>query len=143
MRLLGFDVDYEDKRDDRELARISQETNRILLTRDRQLLMRKNVSRGLIIRNTDPDKQIVETIHRLDLWPLCKPFTRCIECNGEIRNVSLDEHEFKRIKNRIPDGVLSWCKEFHLCSSCDKIYWKGSHYERLRAIIDRIIVSVE
>ena len=139
LRLLGFDVDYKDIRDDRELAEVSKRTGRVLLTRDRQLLMRRNVSRGMIIRNTDPYKQIVEVIERLDLKSLCRPFSRCIECNGTIQEISSEEDEFISILNRIPEGVLCWCHEYSICASCDKIYWKGSHYDKLKTLVDMVI----
>ncbi|MDY6934302.1 MAG: Mut7-C RNAse domain-containing protein [Spirochaetota bacterium] len=139
MRLLGFDVYYEDGIEDSELVRISYQEKRILLTRDRQLLMRRSVSRGLYIRNTDPNRQMLEIVNRLHLRSLCKPFTRCIECNGEIRDLLLDGDDFKERMHRIPEGVLLWCIEFSQCASCDRIYWKGSHYEKLRAIVDSII----
>ena len=141
LRLLGFDVDYNNRRDDEELANISHDANRILLTRDRQLLKRKNVSKGFIIRDTNPEEQILEIIRRLDLQPLFKPFSRCIECNGIIEKVSPLKGTFCVIKNRIPQGVLSWCNEFYLCRACAKIYWKGSHYDRLKTAVLRITDS--
>ena len=139
LRLLGFDVDYKDKRDDCELVEVSENTGRIILTRDRQLLKLRNVSRGMIIRNTDMYKQVVEVIERLDLKSQCMPFSRCIECNGMIRGISSEDDEFLRIRNRIPEGVLCWCQGYSICASCDKIYWKGSHYDKLKAFVERII----
>jgi uncharacterized protein with PIN domain len=141
LRLLGFDVDYRAGRDDPELARVAQDENRILLTRDRRLLMRRNVSRGIIIRSTDPDRQIVEVLERLQLWSRCRPWTRCIECNGMLRGLDTLGGEFEALRERIPPGVLSWCGEYYLCGSCGKIYWKGSHYEKLKRIVERIMTD--
>ncbi len=131
MRLLGFDTDYADRRDDSTLADISGRENRILLTCDRQLLMRKIVSRGIIIRSRDPEEQIIEVIERLQLRELINPFTRCIECNGLIAAVDLSSPVYNDIKSSIPEGVLEWCNEFYRCTSCERIYWRGSHYDRL------------
>jgi uncharacterized protein with PIN domain len=142
LRLLGFDVDYREHRDDLELAEISYREKRILLTRDRQLLKRKMVDRGFIIRNTDAEKQVLEVLTRLDLWSRIRPFTRCIECNGMIEPLSVTGARFNKEKHRIPEGVLLWCSEFYFCNSCGKIYWKGSHYDRLQHTIDRIVGSV-
>lgn len=138
MRLLGFDIDYQKKRDDSELALIAETENKILLTRDVQLLKRKNVSRGIFVRNTNPDKQVIEILEKFDLWSLCKPYHRCIECNGKIKKISY-KNDIDSIKDRIPEGVLVWCKEFYICDSCDKIYWKGSHYDKLQKIVKKII----
>ena len=136
LRLLGFDIDYEDKRDDDVLAEISSAENRILLTRDRQLLMRKIVSRGLIVRNTDPDKQVVEILERLDLWDRCSPFARCIECNGFIRRLMPDHNTYTEMMSRVPPGVAAWCEEYYYCSGCAKVYWRGSHYEKLMSLVN-------
>lgn len=138
MRLLGFDTDYEEHRDDALLAEISERENRILLTCDRQLLMRKTVSRGIIIRSRDPEEQIIEVIERLQLKPLISPFSRCIECNGLLADVNTGSAGFESFKSRIPPGVLEWCSEFYHCPSCGRIYWRGSHYERLKERVERI-----
>jgi len=139
MRLLGFDADYADGRDDPVLAEISARENRILLTCDRQLLMRKIVSRGIIIRSRDPDVQIIEVIERLHLHNFISPFIRCIECNGILESINMLSPEFNKEGSEIPEGVLSWCKEFFRCTSCRRIYWKGSHYDRLSLKIEKIM----
>lgn len=138
LRLLGFDVDYQKDRDDLELAEISHREGRILLTRDRQLMKRKIANSGFIIRNTDAEEQVREVMERLDLWSLIKPFTRCIECNGMIEPISVSNVKFQEEKHRIPEEVFSWCREFFFCTSCARIYWKGSHYDKLQRKIDGI-----
>jgi uncharacterized protein with PIN domain len=138
LRLLGFDTDYGETRDDPELAEISANENRILLTRDRGLLKRKIVTRGLIIRNTDPEKQVIEVIERLHLRNSIKPFTRCISCNGIIKSLDMKSELFHGRKGTVPPGVLAWCSEYYICDSCGKIYWKGSHYDRMVSFIEKI-----
>lgn len=135
LRLMGFDVDYRPDRDDDALADIAERDGRILLSRDRQLMMRRKVSRGLYVRNTDPDLQVDEVLERLDLRKLCRPFTRCIECNGLIGPVDPGP---AGIEDLIPPGVRSWCAEYYRCRGCGRIYWKGSHYEKLMKRVDKI-----
>lgn len=142
MRLLGFDADFSDDRDDAELAGISHIENRILLTCDRQLLMRKIVSRGYIIRSRIPDIQIVEVIEKFHLRDLINPFTRCIECNGIIESIDIKHADYIEEAGRIPEGVLSWCNDYFLCASCRKIYWRGSHYDRLSVKIENFIKKI-
>jgi uncharacterized protein with PIN domain len=139
LRLLGFDVDYRPDRGDAELADVAERENRILLSRDRQLMMRKKVVRGLYVRNTDPEKQVGEVLDRLDLRGLCRPFTRCIECNGAIESLDVTDARSADLAARIPPGVRSWCREYYLCRSCGRIYWKGSHYEKLKKRLDGIL----
>ena len=121
LRLLGFDTDYTRFRDDPELAEISDKEHRILLTRDRQLLMRSIVQWGLIIRSDQPIQQIVEVLNKLDLWDEIKPFTRCKSCNGIIKQIPPDSNKFETLKINIPEKVLKWCSEFTYCSSCNKV----------------------
>lgn len=135
LRLLGFDAAYNRKWTDGELAMISIEEDRIILTRDRHLLMRKNVEKGVCIRNQQPDRQILELLNRLGLKNRCCPFTRCLACNGILcpagPGKALSEVEI----NDVPEKVRHWCQEYTICDSCHKVYWKGSHYRKLQ---DRI-----
>jgi hypothetical protein len=101
--------------------------------------MRKIVDRGIIIRNTEPRAQIDEVLDRLDLRSMCRPFSRCMECNGGIVHINSDDIKFITIQNRIPEGVLNWCREFFLCDTCGNIYWKGSHFEKLKGYVDDIL----
>lgn len=143
MRLLGFDADYEDDRDDDVLAVIAATENRILLTCDRQLLMRKIVPRGIIVRSRNPEQQIIEVIGRLGLRNLVNPLTRCVECNGLIREADINTPEFKLRKNEIPEGVLEWCTEYFICNSCGRLYWHGSHYDKLKVKVTRMLKSID
>jgi len=139
LRLLGFDVDFHPNRDDAELADIAEREDRILLSRDRQLMMRKKVMRGLYVRNTDPEKQANEVLDRLDLRELCRPFTRCIECNGAIESLDISVAGFGDLARQIPPGVRSWCREYYHCRGCGRIYWKGSHYDKLKIRVEKIL----
>jgi uncharacterized protein len=139
LRLLGFDVLYDEHLGDRELADVSAGDNRILLTRDRRLLMRSGVLRGYAVRDTHPPRQVIELLDRFSLRDLCRPFTRCLECNGTIESMNSDDPESAADAKRIPPGVRSWCSEFYRCASCRRIYWKGSHYERLVGMAGEIL----
>lgn len=143
MRLMGFDTDYADDRGDDILADISARENRILLTCDRQLLMRRIVSRGIIIRSRNPERQIIEVISRLQLHSQISPFTRCVECNGLIRNLDISAPESADITRTIPPGVREWCRDYFSCASCGRVYWRGSHYERLAQRVERIMESLK
>ena len=132
LRLLGFDTFFNRQWDDARLADISQKEGLILLTRDRGLLIRKKVTRGVYIHNIYSDKQVKELLQRLDLLKSIAPFTRCLLCNGLLEPVDMGSTFFKKIlKSQIPSKVLEWTKEYHFCTSCQKVFWKGSHYEKL------------
>ena len=140
LRLLGFDTRFNPQWDDAELADISQQERLILLTRDRGLLMRNKVIRGQLIRNTDPEKQVTEILQRLDPDEEVRPFTRCLVCGGILKPVALESTFFEEnLKPQIPPGVLAWCSTYHFCPSCEKVFWKGSHYEKLMGIVEKYI----
>ncbi|AKJ64980.1 Mut7-C RNAse domain-containing protein [Kiritimatiella glycovorans] len=126
LRLLGFDTLYRNDYGDPELVRISVEEGRILLTRDRRLLFHRAVTRGYWVRSTRPERQVREVVRRFDLAARIKPFHRCAVCNGIIEPVAKGE-----IAHRLQPLTRKYHRDFSRCRSCGKIYWKGSHYERL------------
>lgn len=133
LRMLGFDTLYRNDYDDPTLAKISADEKRILLTCDKGLLMRKQVTHGYYVRERQPKRQLLEIISRFDLTSSLKPFTRCLHCNGLIRPVNKDaiiQHLLPRTKAQYD--------EFWQCEHCQKIYWKGSHYLRMQQLIDQI-----
>lgn len=139
LRLLGFDTIFESGTDDIKLIEISNNETRLLLTRDRQLLMHKTVTRGMFVHEKETDKQVTEILERLSLRDECRPFTRCMVCNGNLESVSFDDTTFELIRESIPAKVLEWCRDYATCLSCGKIYWRGSHYWKLKEWLDHII----
>ena len=130
LRMLGFDTLYRNDYHDPELASVSARDERILLTCDRRLLMRKVVSRGYFVRARDPESQLREVFQRLDLRNAIRPFTRCMDCNGLLEAVDKEE-----IIKELPARTRSEFTEFRRCMQCGKIYWKGSHYDRMQELI--------
>lgn len=134
LRLLGFDTLYRNDYDDKELAQISANEKRILLTRDQGLLMRSAVSYGYYVRATNPQRQIAEVLQRFDLFNSVTPFCRCLRCNGLLQPV-----EKSSISDQLPENVRLQVAEFHRCGECQQIYWRGSHYERMQQFINDLL----
>jgi uncharacterized protein with PIN domain len=86
--LLGFDTAYETSREDKELARLSHDDERILLTRDCGLLKRSEIVHGYFVRATKPKQQVVEVLRRFDLVSAATPFSRCLRCNALLNSVA-------------------------------------------------------
>jgi len=126
LRMLGFDTVYRNCASDPELVALSSSEQRILLTRDRGLLMHSAVTRGYWLRETDSGRQAQEIVSRFDLARLFRPFTRCMACNATLRPVPKTE-----IRGRVPPRTLELYDEFLECSGCARVYWKGSHYRRM------------
>ena len=136
LRMLGFNTLYRNDYDDPELANISADEHRILLTCDRKLLMRKQVSYGYFVRARQPQQQILEILARFDLYHKQKPFTRCMLCNGKTRPVNKQE-----IKSRLLPKTQKYYDKFYQCESCGKIYWQGSHYLKMQEMINKMKVA--
>ncbi len=133
LRLLGFDTIYQNDLQDAELARISSQEGRILLTRDRRLLMRTEVRRGYCVRSLWPRQQVEEILGRYDLFAAIKPFGRCVHCNALLEVVAKEQ-----ILERLEPLTRLYFEEFQRCPACDQIYWKGSHFERMQAFIEEL-----
>lgn len=134
LRMLGFDTLYRNDYADQELAHISSSQGRTLLTRDRGLLKRSIVTHGYCLRATNPRQQLVEILRRFDLYRLIKPFQRCMRCNSLLQPV-----DKSRISDRLPHQIQRDYDEFRLCPGCNQVYWPGSHYDRMRAFIERVL----
>ncbi|MEW6180098.1 MAG: Mut7-C RNAse domain-containing protein [Chloroflexota bacterium] len=130
LRLLGIDAAYDSHWDDAVIARIASEQNRVVLTRDRGLLKRKIIQNGYCVRSATPLDQVREIIRQFNLQPYLKPFTRCPRCNGLLNKV-----EKQTILHLLQPLTRQYYNDFSRCSSCGQIYWKGSHYERLKPLI--------
>jgi uncharacterized protein with PIN domain len=133
LRMLGFDTLYDRASTDKELAVISADEERLLLTRDRGLLMRNRVRRGYFVRETAPRRQLVEVLQHFDLISFMAPFRRCIHCNACLRPVRKEA-----IAHRLLPETKQYYEEFFVCPCCGRVYWKGSHYRRMRHFIDEI-----
>jgi uncharacterized protein len=133
LRLLGFDAVFRNDFSDDELVIVSSQEKRILLTSDRGILKRASVTRGYLVKETLPRRQIVEVLRRFDLADAMKPFSRCLECNGILASVPKPE-----VEDRLPDHVRSDHQEFWRCQGCGRVYWRGSHYDGLRSSVEAI-----
>jgi hypothetical protein len=78
LRMLGFDTLYSNDYHDSEVRRIARDENRVVLTRDRDLLMCRDVTQGCFVHALRPAEQIGEVVSRLQLMDDAQPFTRCL-----------------------------------------------------------------
>lgn len=126
LRLLGFDSLYRNDLSDHEIVTSSVQQRRIILTRDRAILKHSSVTHGYWVRNTQPTAQISEVVERLQLINNFRPFTRCSYCNEALHRV-----DKSLIRELLPNRIYQLFKLFMRCDGCQRIYWQGSHYERI------------
>jgi uncharacterized protein with PIN domain len=137
LRLLGFDVLFNNDRAGDAVAALAESESRILLTRDRRLLMRNTVTLGMHVWNDDPDEQVLEVLGKLAAFDWPEPFGRCTVCNGQLRSIEPDTPAYAEAIAEAPPRVRAWRTEFDRCTRCKKLYWKGTHFEKLRAMVNR------
>jgi len=138
MRVLGLDLYYDPLLSTREIIEISKRENRVILTKSRKLLKFKDVSHGIFIRPGTTTEQIRRIIYYLDIKDKIKPFSRCLRCNT-LLNIVLKE----KILDRIPPKTKEFCDEYVQCQSCDKIYWKGTHFSNMKKVVRQILDQPE
>jgi len=133
MRLLGFDVAFDKGATKNDIIQTMIKDSRVILTTDRRLLMQKIVQRGYCVRSDNSKMQTLEVIRRFDLGNFINPLTRCVHCNVFVNPVDkTDVLEYLEPKTR------EFYNEFTQCPQCKKIYWQGSHIEKLQRFVDWI-----
>ena len=137
LRMLGFDTLHRNAFDDAEIRRLADQDGRIVLTRDRELLKCREIRRGRYVRALQPEKQLLEVAARYGLALSARPFTLCLHCNLPIEAV-----DKQAIAHRVPENVLSTQQTFSYCCGCDRVYWLGSHYARMRLALKPIFGPV-
>lgn len=127
LRMLGFDTLHENAFTDEAIRRLAAGERRIVLTRDRELLKCRDIARGCFVRALKPEAQLREVAARYRLAARARPFTLCLRCN-----LPLERLAKAAVAHRLPHNVLLAQETFSRCPGCDRVYWPGSHYERMR-----------
>jgi len=130
LRFCGIDTLYDRTYIDNEILTIAQTHNRTILTRDKGILRNGKAYYGYFIRNTNPQRQLAEVVDYFDLTPYFNPFSRCSLCNGELERVEKFE-----VRTLVPENTFRVYNDFFRCKSCGQIYWEGSHFERITAML--------
>jgi uncharacterized protein len=134
LRMMGFDTVHDQALADAEIRRIAHEQGRVVLTRDRELLKCREIERGCYVRALKPESQLREVATRYRLAERARPFTLCLHCNRRLAPISKDA-----VAARVPAGVLALHTSFTHCAGCDRVYWPGTHYERMRAALAAVV----
>ena len=122
--------------EDARLVTAARREQRIILTRDRRLLERKAVTHGCFVRSQDPEQQLLFVLRRFDLAAAVRPFSRCMRCNEPLEPVAKAD-----ILHRLPPMVRVEQQQFSRCPRCDRLYWPGSHSQRMRRRLDALLAT--
>jgi hypothetical protein len=136
LRMLGFDSLYRNDYSDEEIIETARDQKRIILTRDKLLLRSPRVSHGYYVRSVEKHAQLTEIVKKFDLCSQFKSFSRCMTCNTELLPMSKET-----VRDRIDPDIYGCFDKFYHCPSCDKYFWRGSHFERMERLIRELIDS--
>jgi uncharacterized protein with PIN domain len=130
LRMAGFDTIYDNNIHDDEIEELAANEDRVVLTRDRELLKRRTITHGCYVHSLKAAHQLREMVDRLDLAASMEPFTLCLHCNAPLRDVPKSE-----VVDQLPPSVRELHEEFNTCDVCHRVFWKGSHYKRMTALL--------
>lgn len=134
LKILGFDAVFFSKIEDSELLEMAKNEGRILLSRDNGLLEKSRGIRTLLIQSEDWNHQIEQVLDEFRLWQDIQPYSRCIECNTELKDLPKD-----RARNLVTPFVYEKVDEFAICPSCGRVFWKGTHHQDMEVKLEEIL----
>lgn len=134
LRIFGFDTVYENNLEDDELAEMASKTQRILLSKDSNLLKRKKVIWGHLVRVNDPTEQIVDIVQLFQLERLVQPYRRCLRCNGQLLGVNKE-----KVDHLLEPLTRKYYTVFHQCDTCGQVYWQGSHRSEMETNLQAVL----
>lgn len=141
LRLLGFDTLYLRDATEEEIIERALKEDRILLTRDRDLI-KKALKSGLNVYGLKADKwrsQVQAVLKRFQIKPEdLDPFSRCMECNVELTRV-----EKSSVEKIVPEYVFRTQEAFYICPECGRVYWAGTHVERMKELLNEFGITFD
>jgi len=130
LRLLGLDVAWSNDAGDADLVERARAEDRVLLTQDRGLLMRRALTAGALVRGAGAGEQLADVLDRFA--PALAPLTRCTACGARLAAVAKAE-----VADLLPPGTRRSYDEFSRCTACGRVYWRGAHARRIDDIVAR------
>ena len=137
LRFCGFDTLWDNGWDDADLVAVGAGDARVVLTRDRALLMHRALPQGCYLRDTAPLAQLADLAARYALDLGRGHPARCLECNEPLGPVPKQE-----VAARLLPGTLAGFDEFWRCGCCGGVFWRGSHWRRMRDAVDGVARAI-
>ena len=142
LRLLGYDSKYDSSIEDSDLIKMAEKQRRIIVTKDENLS--KNAEKigvmSVLIRGNDEIEQIVQIAVKIGLsnFVIDTNSSKCVNCNGKLGAI-----DKIRIMNKVPSGIYERQEKFWICNDCKKIYWEGTHFEKLQEFVQKLNQRLE
>jgi len=137
LRIAGFDTVFINDLDDNRLVRLALSEGRVLLTKDTQILKRRVAATGrlkvILIESEEVKQQLRQVLKTLNLASQIRPFTLCLECNQPLVTKAKEE-----VKDLVPPYVFQTQTQYMQCPACQRVYWRGTHWQRMSRELERI-----
>ena len=135
--MMGYETIFFNGSDDRDMVATALEEDRIMLTRDTQLMKRGLITSGrikaVLIKSDRPELQMRQIIEELNLNTSFRPFTLCLECNQP-----LEEKTREQVKELVPPYVFKTQNQYRQCPRCHRIYWRGTHWQAMTETLKKL-----
>ena len=136
LRIIGYDALLFTEQDDGEMVKLALAQNRVILTKDTQIMRRRLVTSGrlkaILIEDDDSKAQLQQIVEDLDLDYQFRPFSICPECNQ-----NLVERDKEEVRDLVPPYVFETQSLYMECPSCRRIYWRGTHWQAMIQELER------
>ena len=140
LRIMGYDALFFNAEDDSNMVATALAEERVILTRDTQIMKRRVVTSGqlkaILIESDKPEQQMHQVIATLNLNRQYRPFTICLECNQPLL-----ERSKQQVKDLVPPYVFQTQSQFMECPACHRIYWRGTHWREMTKKLEKFIKS--
>jgi uncharacterized protein with PIN domain len=134
LRLMGYDTLFLPGLDDGAMVKLALSQQRVLLTRDTQIMRWHVVSSGrlkaVLVETDDPRKQLLQVMESLNLNYQFNPFSRCLECNA-----LLEPRSPREVEGQVPPYVFKTQSQYTQCPDCHRIYWRGTHWQAMKKVL--------
>ena len=135
LRMLGYDAAYYRGQDAHELIQLARQQERVILTRHKELTRNTEKDRVIQIEEEKPSLQLKELLDRSVIaLNEASLFSRCLLCN-----FPLDEMTTEEVEGKVPEFIFYQENEFYACPQCHRIYWPGSHLEKMEKRLKALI----
>jgi uncharacterized protein with PIN domain len=141
LRMAGFDALFFKDIADNRLVRIALDEERVLLTKDTEIMKRRivrsNRLKAILIESDDVKSQLYQVLTALNLAAEVSPFSRCMECNEPLK-----PREKADIVGLVPPYVFQTQTDYMQCPECQRVYWRGTHWERMNIELEEIVRGI-
>ena len=136
LRMMGYDTLFFEGSDDSRMVATALKEDRVILTRDTQIMRRRVVTSGrlkvILIDSDEPEQQMRQVIKTLNLDSQFRPFSICLECNQP-----LESRSKQQVQNLVPPYVFQTQNQYMECPACHRIYWRGTHWEAMSRNLEK------